>query len=151
MTPVPRLFQDSSPLDQAIRTLVVAVGLCAACQSAAWADTPPIAALEMPPMCKSVSAVPKEGVELNEDCFEFGAAVGELGLGWRQKLPGQVRWLNRKDADSLCQQAESELGKQVDGRVPDGCVFLTPHACTIVTAGQISPAVLGNAVRHCVP
>lgn len=144
-------FQASAPLGKALMTLAVATWLSGLGWPAAWADTPPPAAMDMPPMCKSVSAAPKEGVELNEDCFEFGAAVGELGLGWRQKLPGQVRWLNRKDADSLCQQAESELGKQVDGRVPDGCVFLTPHACTIVTAGQISPAVLGNAVRHCVP
>jgi len=152
MTPVPRVLQNGSPLGQAIRTLVVAVGLCAACQSAAWADTPPTAALEMPPMCQADKGAPNpQGAERTEDCYEFGAAVGELGLGWRQKLPDQVRWLSRKDADTLCKQTQSELGQQVDGQVPGGCVFLAPNACTIVTAGHISPASLGNAVRHCVP
>lgn len=84
-----------------------------------------------------------------EGCDEFGAAVGELGLEWRKKLPSQVRWINRKDAANLCAQAQSELGHKVDGSVPGGCVFLAPQACTIVTNGPVSPATLGNAVRHC--
>jgi hypothetical protein len=83
------------------------------------------------------------------DCDEFGAAMGELGLEWRQKLPSQVRWVKRKDAATLCTQAHSDLGQKVGSSVPGGCVFLTPQACTIVTHGPVSPATLGNAVRHC--
>ena len=85
------------------------------------------------------------------DCYEFGAAVGELGLNWRNKLPSRVRWLNRKDAASLCQQAETAFGQKVDSPLPGGCVFLAPDACTIVTDGPISPASIGNAVRYCAP
>jgi hypothetical protein len=62
-----------------------------------------------------------------------------------------VRWVMRKDAHTLCGQAQTEFGKKVDSPVPGGCVFLAPAACTIVTAGPISPASIGNAVRDCVP
>lgn len=85
------------------------------------------------------------------DCYEFGASVGELGWNWRKKLPSHVRWVMRKDAPTLCEQAQTEFGKKVDSPVPAGCVFLAPAACTIVTAGPISPASVGNAVRDCVP
>ena len=85
------------------------------------------------------------------DCYEFGASVGELGWNWRKKMPSHVRWVMRKDASSLCGQAQTELGHKVDSPVPGGCVFLAPTACTIVTTGPISPASIGNAVRDCVP
>jgi len=85
------------------------------------------------------------------DCYEFGASVGELGWNWRKKLPDHVRWVMRKDAPTLCGQAQTEFGKKVDSPVPGGCVFLAPAACTIVSTGHISPASIGNAVRDCVP
>lgn len=85
------------------------------------------------------------------DCFEFGAAVGELGWSWRKKLPSHVRWVMRKDALTLCEQAKSEFGQKLASQIPEGCIFLAPSACTIVTPGPISPASIGNAVRDCVP
>lgn len=85
------------------------------------------------------------------DCYEFGASVGELGWNWRKKLPSHVRWVMRKDAATLCGQAQTQYGQKVDSPVPSGCVFLAPAACTIVTEGPISPASIGNAVRDCVP
>ena len=85
------------------------------------------------------------------DCYEFGASVGELGWNWRKKLPSHVRWVMRKDAATLCGQAQTQYGQKVDSPVPNGCVFLAPAACTIVTEGPISPASVGNAVRDCVP
>lgn len=85
------------------------------------------------------------------DCYEFGASVGELGWNWRKKLPSHVRWVMRKDAPTLCEQTQTAFGQKVDSPVPGGCVFLAPAACTIVTAGPISPASVGNAVRDCVP
>lgn len=86
-----------------------------------------------------------------EDCIEFGAAVGELGWSWRQKLPSHVRWINRQDAASLCQQAQTEWGQKVGPLVATGCIFLAPDACTIITPGHISAALLSNAIRHCAP
>ncbi len=85
------------------------------------------------------------------DCYEFGAAVGELGWNWRQKMPNHVRWVMRKDAPALCGQVETEFGHKVDSPVPGGCVFVAPVACTILSTGPISPASIGNAVRDCVP
>lgn len=85
------------------------------------------------------------------DCYEFGAAMGELGWNWRKKMPSQVRWIMRKDALELCGQTQTEFGRKVVSPVPGGCVFLAPTACTIVTPGPISPASIGNAVRDCVP
>ncbi|MFM7002241.1 MAG: hypothetical protein ACKOXU_14475 [Limnohabitans sp.] len=95
-------------------------------------------------------AVPN-GHDEPEDCIEFGAAVGELGLGWRQKLPSHVRWLSRKDAVNLCQQTETEWGQKVGPPLAAGCVFLAPEACTVITEGYIAPALLSNAIRHCAP
>ena len=90
-------------------------------------------------------------VESIDNCVEFGAAVGELGLDWRQKLPDNVRWIIRKDALALCSHAQSEWGQKVGSPIDHGCVFLSPKACTIVTASYISHATLGNAVRNCAP
>ena len=119
---------------------------------ATWAAPPNLAEeLTLPKMCDIDTSAPEPRAAPAEDCFEFGASVGELGLNWRKKLPQHVRWLARTDALSLCQLAQSELGKLVDSRVPDGCVFLAPAVCTIVTAGHIAPVSLSNAVRYCVP
>jgi hypothetical protein len=86
-----------------------------------------------------------------EDCYEFGAAVGELSWGWRQKLPAQVRWLQRQDAATLCQQSQSDLGQKVGPAVSGGCIFLSANACTVITPAYLAPALLSNAIRHCVP
>lgn len=93
----------------------------------------------------------KAPAEAIEDCVEFGAAVGNLGLDWRQKLPAKVRWITRKDAKALCGQKSSEWGQRVGSPLAQGCVFLTPKECTILTTGYISHATLGNAVRACSP
>ncbi len=85
------------------------------------------------------------------DCYEFSAAVGELGLGWRKKLPKQVHWLNRKDAAQLCQQFTTQFGQRMESTVPGGCVFWKTDACTIVSDGPIASASIGNAVRSCAP
>jgi hypothetical protein len=90
-------------------------------------------------------------VEATDNCVEFGAAVGELGLEWRQKLPDNVRWIIRKDALALCSQTQSEWGQKAGNTMDHGCVFRSPKACTIVTASYISHATLGNAVRTCAP
>lgn len=87
----------------------------------------------------------------DEDCVEFGAAVGTLGLSWRQQLPGKVRWLMRRDADALCQQERTEFGERASASVKEGCVFVSDQACTIVTSRAASHAELGNAVRNCQP
>ncbi len=100
----------------------------------------------LPPLCTD-SAPASEAT----DCIELGAAVGELGWSWRQKIPPHVRWLPRKDADALCQQTQTTWGQKVDSAIPGGCVFVAPGACTIVTSGPVSPASIGNAVRDCVP
>ena len=110
---------------------------------------------DLPHLCAVESHTPhtadSEKVQNALDCDDFGAAVGELGLGWRKKLPSRVDWLNRQDAAQLCQQITTQFGQKVDGTVPGGCVFLKADACTIVTAGPISPASIGNAVRSCAP
>jgi hypothetical protein len=90
-------------------------------------------------------------VQQPQDCYESSAAVGELSLGWRKKLPKHIHWLNRKDAAQLCEQSTTQFGQKVDSPVTGGCVFLKTDACTIVTAGPISPASIGNAVRSCSP
>ena len=110
---------------------------------------------DLPQMC-SVETHPPKGSTAGQaseitDCYEFGAAVGELGWGWRKKLPSHVRWVMRKDALTLCGQSQTVWGQKVEVLVPDGCIFLAPTACTIVTQGPISPASIGNAVRDCVP
>ena len=87
----------------------------------------------------------------DEDCYEFGAAVGSLGLSWRQQLPGKVRWLMRRDADALCQQERNEFGERASTSIKVGCVFVSEQACTIVTPRPASHAELGNAVRNCQP
>lgn len=116
----------------------------------AWAngsDLPHMCSVDTTQEPGSPSGKPAEAA----DCYEFGASVGELGWNWRKKLPSHVRWVMRKDAPTLCEQAQTEFGKKVNSPVPGGCVFLAPAACTIVTAGPISPASVGNAVRDCVP
>lgn len=99
----------------------------------------------------SADKLDPDDLQQPQDCYEFGAAVGELGWSWRKRLPKQIHWLNRKDAAELCQQTTTEFGQRVDSTVPGGCVFLKTDACTIVTAGPISPASIGNAVRSCAP
>ena len=126
------------------------LALALALAQPAWAD-----GSDLPHMC-SVDTTQEPGSQTGKpaeptDCFEFGASVGELGWNWRKKLPSHVRWVMRKDAPTLCGQAQTEFGQKVDSPVPGGCVFLAPAACTIVTAGPISPASVGNAVRECVP
>lgn len=110
---------------------------------------------ELPIMCNADGTAPKPAnpgqVYDTDDCFETGAAVGEMGLNWRKKLPENVNWLVRKDAAELCHQTATEFGQRVDSSVPGGCVFLASDRCTIVAAGTISPASIGNAVRNCVP
>jgi hypothetical protein len=139
-----------------LRPLALSCALLLTCTPLVWA-APPNKTEEfvLPNMCSIDNANPETGTADStaqpQDCFEFGAALGELGLGWRKKLPQNVRWLTRKDALSLCKLAQSDLGKLVESRVTDGCVFLAPTVCTIVTAGHIAPASLSNAVRFCVP
>lgn len=112
-------------------------------------------ASDLPHMCsvdtKQEPSSPSGKPTEPADCYEFGASVGELGWNWRKKLPSHVHWVMRKDAPAFCGQAQTEFGQKVDSPVPGGCVFLAPAACTIVTAGPISPASIGNAVRNCVP
>jgi hypothetical protein len=128
--------------------LVLLLGLTLGLDAKAIDTAPPhLCAVESP---KSNKAAP-ENAQKSQDCYEFGAAVGELGLGWRKKLPRRVDWQTRKDAGQLCKQNTTEFGQKVDSTVPGGCVFLKTDACTIVTAGPISPASIGNAVRSCAP
>lgn len=115
-----------------------------------WAngsDLPPMCSVETQQPPGSSPGKPSESA----DCYEFGASVGELGWNWRKKLPSHVRWVMRKDASTLCGKAQTAFGQKVDSRLPEGCVFLAPASCTIVTQGPISPASIGNAVRDCVP
>lgn len=85
------------------------------------------------------------------DCVEFGAAIGTLGLAWRQQLPAKVRWVARRDAAALCQQPRSEFGERSSAALRDGCIFISAQSCTLVTLRPTPPAELGNAVRHCQP
>lgn len=106
---------------------------------------------DLPHLCSDDTTQLRSNPSNPADCYEFGAAVGELGWNWRKKLPSHVRWVVRKDAPALCGQAQTEFGQKVDSPVPGGCVFLTPTTCTIVSTGPISSASIGNAVRDCVP
>jgi len=99
-----------------------------------------------PVICDSRASAQTE----NPDCVEFGAAIGTLGLSWRQQMPDKVRWLMRRDALELCQQNRSEWGDRATA-LRDGCVFVSSQACTIVTARPVAHAELGNAVRECKP
>jgi hypothetical protein len=92
-----------------------------------------------------------DNVHEPQNCYEFGGAVGELGLGWRKKLPKHVQLLNRKDAVQLCKQSATQFGQKVNSDVPGGCVFLKTDECTIVSDVHIASASIGNAVRSCVP
>lgn len=85
------------------------------------------------------------------DCVEIGGAIGEMGLSWRSKLPGQVQWLTRKDAAHLCKQPQSDWGQKVGKPIGDGCVFLSEKVCTIITTAYTASALIGNAVRDCTP
>ena len=136
-------FRLASPL-LCLCTLLLALA------QPAWAN-----GSDMPQMCsietqQSPGGSPGKPSE-SADCYEFGASVGELGWNWRKKLPSHVRWVMRKDAPSLCGQTQTTFGQKIEARVPEGCIFLAPAACTIVTQGPISPASIGNAVRDCVP
>lgn len=87
-----------------------------------------------------------------EDCTDTGAAIGGLVPAWRELLPPRVRWLQRADAQSICQRQQSELGERMDMVAPVGCVFLLAReVCSIVTAQVVSHAQLANAVRRCAP
>lgn len=115
---------------------------------AAVAGNPPTAPTGADPViCDSQ----RPDAQQDPDCFEFGAAVGTLGLGWRQQLPAKVRWLMRRDASELCQQARNEFGERASVTLRDGCIFISAQACTIVTLRPSAPAELGNAVRNCQP
>lgn len=87
----------------------------------------------------------------DRDCVEMGGAIGEMGLSWRSKLPGQVQWLTRKDAAHLCKQTQSDWGQKVGKPIGDGCVFLSEKVCTIITTAYTASALIGNAVRDCTP
>lgn len=109
---------------------------------------------DIPPQCSVTTSDAGRQIQATDDtldnCIEFGAAVGELGLEWRKKLPGNVRWVVRKDASQLCDAQASDMGKKLNTPVPGaGCIFVSPKVCTIVTDRYISHAALGNAVREC--
>lgn len=130
--------------------LICLCALLLALAQPAWAngsDLPQMCSVETQQSPGSSPGKPSESA----DCYEFGASVGELGWNWRKKLPSHVRWVMRKDAPTLCGQTQTEFGQKVDSRLPEGCVFLAPTSCTIVSQGPISPASIGNAVRDCVP
>lgn len=87
-----------------------------------------------------------------EDCTDTGAAIGGLAPAWRERLPPRVRWLQRADAQALCQGQQSELGERTGWLAPAGCVFLVAReVCSIVNAQAVSHAQLANAVRQCAP
>ena len=87
-----------------------------------------------------------------EDCTDTGAAIGGLAPAWRELLPPRVRWVQRADAQALCQRQQSELGERTGWLAPTGCVFLIAReVCSIVSAQAVSHAQLANAVRHCAP
>lgn len=130
--------------------LMCLCALLVALAQPAWAngsDLPQMCSVETQQSPGSSPGKPSESA----DCYEFGASVGELGWNWRKKLPSHVRWVMRKDAPTLCGQAQTEFGQKVESRLPEGCVFLAATSCTIVSQGPISPATIGNAVRDCVP
>lgn len=109
---------------------------------------------DIPHLCNVAAASPEQQDQAAEaapdNCSEFGAAVGELGLEWRKKLPDNVRWIVRKDALHVCDAQASDMGKKLNTPVPGGgCIFVAPQVCTIVTERYISHAALGNAVREC--
>ena len=108
---------------------------------------PPICDIQTTPNDSAPSSTPQEP----QDCYEFGAAVGGLSWGWREKLPPHVRWVQRQDASTLCQQNPSEWGQRVGPAVSGGCIFLSSNTCTVVTPAYLPPALLSNAIRHCVP
>lgn len=110
-------------------------------------DLPNLCTIELP----DANKLSPENAQESRDCYEFGAAVGELGWGWRKKLPKHVHWLNRKDAAQLCQQFTTQFGQRMESTVPGGCVFWRADACTIVSDGPIASASIGNAVRSCAP
>lgn len=119
-----------------------------------WASPPtaPLAAeVDTLVICDNPRPADAETKAEADDCVEFGAAVGQLGLSWRQQLPGKVRWLMRRDATDLCQKNRSEFGERTSTLPKEGCIFVTEQACTIVTARAASHAELGNAVRSCQP
>jgi len=110
---------------------------------------------DIPPVCSVITSDAGRQIQGPEDnpdnCIEFGAAVGELGLAWRKKLPDNVRWVVRKDASQVCDTDASDMGKKLNTPMPGGgCIYVAAQACTIVTDRYISPAALGNAVRECV-
>ena len=137
------------PLAHPCRSLALGIGILC---WASWHPALQAAETDIPVQC-NINTIkgPKVPSEAIEDCAEFGAAVGELGLEWRQKLPPKVRWVTRKDAKVVCNQKTSEWGQRVGSLMAQGCVFLTPKECTILTTGYISHAALGNAVRACSP
>ena len=137
---------------QCWRIFLTGALLCAVLMSTCtqtWAEE-----FELPPMCSidnTQDTPTADGSMAPDDCYEFGASVGELGWSWRRKLPSHVRWVTRKDAQELCAQTSTEFGQKVAGLSSGACVFLAPAACTIVSSGPISSAAIGNAVRDCVP
>lgn len=137
------------PLARPCRSLALGIGIL---WGVPWQPSLQAAENDIPVQCNintiKGQKVPTEAIE---DCVEFGAAVGELGLEWRQKLPPKVRWVTRKDAKTICSQKTSEWGQRVGSLMAQGCVFLTPKECTILTSSYISHATLGNAVRACSP
>ena len=131
------------------RSLTLGIGILC---GLSWQTALQAAETDVPVQCNIQTIkgqkVPTEAIE---DCVEFGAAIGELGLEWRQKLPPKGRWVTRKNAKDICDQKTSEWGQRVGGLMAQGCVFLTPKECTILTSSYISHATLGNAVRACSP
>jgi hypothetical protein len=127
------------------------VAVCSSLPSLAQADDLP----QDPQQCPIILSKPNAdaGTETlqDRDCVEMGGAIGEMGLSWRSKLPGQVQWLTRKDAAQLCKQTQSDWGQKVGKPIGDGCVFLSEKVCTIITTAYTASALIGNAVRDCTP
>ena len=129
---------------------VVGLGQMGAAHAQAPDDelkVPPICDIQVNPNGTKPSGTSPEP----DDCYEFGAAVGGLSWGWRQKLPPQVRWVQRQDASDVCQKEASEWGQKVGPAVSGGCIFLSVNTCTVITPAYLPPALLSNAIRHCAP
>jgi hypothetical protein len=119
--------------------------------SLARADDPPKDLQQCPLTVQKPTGTSGTEEMQDRDCVEIGGAIGEMGLSWRSKLPGQVQWLTRKDAAHLCKQTQTDWGQKVGKPIGDGCVFLSEKVCTIITTAYTASALIGNAVRDCTP
>lgn len=148
MSPDPICNHGRSPRPSSRRSLIAGLSLVG---FVFWFTESHANETDLPVQCNASTIANAKAPDVTEDCVEFGAAVGELGLDWRQKIPPKVRWLTRNDAHALCDQKTSEWGQRVGRLLAEGCVFLNQNECTILTFSYISHATLGNAVRNCSP